>query len=291
MFKSISKKVLAFNIASVLIIASAAAMQVRSLLFPGEPAPCSTRLQRSVMLALEGNGRRLQPSDIQAVTNGADLGVLDNLSIVPVRQAPTTAALDVFIANGSSQQGQVGGGGISFPWQPRSLPGELNQVCMAYNVFLPEDFDFGEGGTLPGVRGASRSAAATDRERFSTHLVWVKDGAPRMHTTIATSKGRSSAQVEPRKPVSIPRGRWVRVEQEVVLNAPGYADGGARFWIDGKFVNESHTAAYRFSPDSHVNGVGVDVYFGGQPFGNDWGRGQSPKDQRIQISGIEVRWN
>ena len=37
---------------------------------------------------------------------------------------------------------------------------------------------------------------------------------------------------------SFAKGRWVRVNQEVVLNAPQKADGVARLWIDGKLVAE-----------------------------------------------------
>ena len=37
---------------------------------------------------------------------------------------------------------------------------------------------------------------------------------------------------------TLPKGRWVRIEQELVLNTPGQADGIARLWLDGDLKAE-----------------------------------------------------
>lgn len=291
MIKSFSKKVLAFNVISACVIASAAAMQVRSLMFPSQPTPCSERMSRSVMLGLEQNGRLLRPSDIQAVSNGADLGVMENLSVVAPRDAPAATALDVFIPAGSSQQGHTRGGGISFPWQPRGIPADLAHACMSYHVYLDPAFDFGLGGSLPGLRGVSRQLGAAVNERFDTHVLWKKDGATRLHLALKSDKGRAIGEVEDKWPMMLPRGRWVRIEQEVILNSPGYSDGTARYWIDGKFAGKTREAALRMSPDVGVSGAMIDVYFGMQPSANEWGPGTAPADSRIQLSAIEIKWN
>ena len=34
----------------------------------------------------------------------------------------------------------------------------------------------------------------------------------------------------------LPRGKWIRLEQEIVLNTPGRKDGSIRVWVDGTLV-------------------------------------------------------
>ncbi len=58
----------------------------------------------------------------------------------------------------------------------------------------------------------------------------------------------------------IPHGRWVRIEQEVVANKPGEADGLARLWIDGK--QQAEMTGLYFG-DMPIRGLKINDMWGG----------------------------
>ena len=93
---------------------------------------------------------------------------------------------------------------------------------------------------------------------------------------------------EPVGPVTstIPRGRWVKLEQEVVLNAPKQADGILRVWVDGRLAVERTDLNYRMKPGVALSGVVADVFYGTE---DGWG-GAAPKDTKVSLTPFEVRW-
>lgn len=291
MSKTINPKLLAFNVVAGFIILAAVMSTIRDGLFPAGPAPCSTRMAQSVTLGLSHNGRVLQASDFQAIAQGLDYGVIDNLAIVPVRDAPAPIVMEVLVKAGTAQQNASGvrGGGIAMPWSPRSLQPNLVHACLSYSVFLPETFLFGDAGTLPGFRGASRSQGAINDERFTTAVVWGERGVARHFTFGGDNETAHQELAGSAKPMSLPKGRWVRVEQELQLNEVGERNGLSRLWVDGTFVTERRNAVLRFSRDNVITGVNIDVFFGGQ--GDDKNRGKALQDERIMLSPIEIRWN
>jgi hypothetical protein len=290
-FFKLGFKAMAFNLAVGFFMVWAVASYIRDRLFPALPTPCSERMDHSVSLGLSHNGRILQAHDFQAMSNNQDFGVIDNLAIVPARNAPAPIVMDILLKSGTAQQGspQVEGGGISLPWTPRVLQANLTHACIAYSVFFPETFDFSEAGTLPGLRGASKALNAMNDEKFVARMVWGLNGAAQHHVHAGDNEvnHRATTGGMPR-PVSFPKGRWVRLEQEVKLNDLGYSNGLSRMWVDGKFLSERKDVILRFAKDSFINGAVIDVFFGGQ--GDDVQRGRATKDERIMITPIEIRW-
>jgi|SRR5258707_10533847 polysaccharide lyase-like protein len=95
---------------------------------------------------------------------------------------------------------------------------------------LPPDFDFQRRGRLPGLIEAD--AAGT--ESFAARIVWRAGG-----TGGATLRALSGAEArQPSIGLDVPRGRWFRIEQEVILNAPKQANGKLLVWIDGVLAGE-----------------------------------------------------
>ena len=86
-------------------------------------------------------------------------------------------------------------------------------------------------------------------------------------------------------------GRWVRIDQEVVLNTPGQDDGAVRLWVDGTLRTQLPKAVLRHSADVGIQGVMADVYFGGQVYDGRVSEGKALKDEQVQLTPFELRWN
>jgi hypothetical protein len=87
--------------------------------------------------------------------------------------------------------------------------------------------------------------------------------------------------------LKIPRGRWVRIDQEVILNKPGAENGTLRLWVDRTLVGELSNFVMRQSPDTKIELVQAAAYFGSSATNTD---GLAAKDERILMTPFELRW-
>ncbi len=263
-----SARVVLFNAAAVLVALAAVVAVVRSYLVSPSAAPCSGRYLTSMTFALERNGVMLTATDIQARAGSGDATLTDSLEIVRLEGAPAPAVMRVNLPKG----------GMSFAWQPRSLRGQA-AVCLGYKLQLPADFDFGLGGDLPGLAGQADDGG----DRFLVQPTWAQGGAltAASRTTLG---GKAETQVVDGDGSAIPRGRWVSVEQEIVLNAPDQRNGLLRVWLDGRLALEQADLAFRATADVGVAGIAADVRR------NDTALTRSEPEARVLVSPFEVRW-
>ncbi len=247
---------------------------------------CTTRYSRQLTMQLDRDGRALTPTDLQAVSNGLDEGVIENMSIAAFNGGPTKFAMGIKLAENTVEQRSGRGvpGGVSFPWAPSILE-QPQAACLSYNLFLPADFNFSSGGTLPGLFGTNVNGQYGDKPNFQTQLAWHDAGAPRFILKSLSDTNNRTAAFKTWESL-LPRGRWVRVDQEVILNTPKQADGVARLWFDGKLEVEIKSVDVRENSQMAIAGVAGDVYFGGVET-----NGQAPKDSIVWLSPFEIRWN
>jgi hypothetical protein len=277
-------KVIVFNAAAVLVTAAAVGAVVRSWVFTPTAAPCSERYLNTTSLALERGGAVLTAADLQAGLGGNDAGVLENVAVARLDpSAPAPVAMTVSLPAGAMGPNPASGAkaGISFPWRPRLVRGKA-AACLVYSVLLPADFAFARGGTLPGLAGADAAEPAPDG--FVARIVW-RDGARGGIINRVTSSGETRMAPAEREAFAFPRGRWVRLEQEVVLNTPKQADGALRLWVDGRLAVDRTDQMFRARPDVTLAGVAADVFYGFEP-----GAAAAPKDTRISLTPFELRW-
>jgi hypothetical protein len=281
--KKLDAKVILFNAAAVLITVAALAGVLRSLVFSPTAAPCSDRYTSSTVFALERAGVVLAAADLQSSVGGKDAGVLDNVAIARLKDGPAPIAMAVSLPKGSTSPfaSAPPKGGMSFPWQPRPVQGKT-AACLSYNVFLPADFQFNRGGVLPGISGAD--AAAPSPDGFTARMVWRR-GEAGGATLRVMSGGETRSTPVDRESFAFPRGRWVKLEQEVVLNTPKQADGVLRVWVDGRLAVERTDLNYRAKPGVTVSGVAADVFYGTED-----GAGAAPKDTKVSLTPFEIRW-
>jgi hypothetical protein len=158
-------------------------------------------------------------------------------------------------------------------------------ACLSYRLWLPEDFEFGGAGILPGHYGdtqADASAAPDNKTGFAARVMWREEGAGEVNADISgVADGRAIAAGS----FVLPRGQWVGLEEEVVLNAPDANDGILRLWIDGKLKIERLDMAWRNADAVTVAGVIADVSYGGLD-----SHAVAPKATALRLTPPEMQW-
>jgi hypothetical protein len=249
---------------------------------------------------LERDGRMLTPADLQSRVGGKDAGLLENVEILRLAKAPAAVGFKVKLPKGSASPtaADLPVGGMSFPWSPRAIQGKA-AACLAYDMLLPADFDAHQGGFLPGLAGTE--PVGEHSESFVARLLWFSGGEGGVSNRVVTSNDQGAAKdtgtgllaqmqttnrldAEPQG-FELPRGRWMRIEQEVVLNKPKVADGVLRVWIDGKLAIDRTDMVFRFDPGVTLSGVAADIHYAG-----DDAIYAAPKDATVLLSPFEIRW-
>lgn len=290
------QNVMLFNGAAAVLIGGSLFYMVQSV-FTGESlAPCSQRYERGVQMGLESAGRPISAADLQARAAGTDWGLLERTEIVKVAAvsgAGTAKYAMQFDLTGS--RAEIRGtdserAGVGFFWSPRTMQA-AQSACLAYSIFVPEGFQPGGGVRLPGLAGLIEAAKAPLRDGesaapvaepapFSASLGWDKDGAAVMQAY--GPKFDRGAAFRGRGAFTLSRGKWVQIEQEVVLNAPGEENGILRLWLDGDLKIDAK-AAYRDQP-AKITSVLSEVVATGQDVS------PKAKDQKVSVTPYVVYW-
>lgn len=223
-----------------------------------EPA-CTQTYPAPLRFSLtSANGEPLSPIQLQARAGMREWGMSENATVVPEAGVPGGAALQVQLAGSAAEEtGARAANGVSFRWSPPGI-GKARSACLSYRVWLPEDFAFEDGGILPGLFGgvpAAEAAEASDATRFGTRAAWGHDGTAGLEVAQA---GISPFRVRQRD-FALQQGRWIRIEQEIVLNTPGKADGHARLWVDGSSKADAAKLTFRRDETEAIAGVLADV--------------------------------
>ena len=122
---------------------------------------------------------------------------------------------------------------------------------------------------------------------FDTRIHWRDSGALELKLKTSSDRARSSVKIGAHTPVKLQPGRWVEIEQEVVLNTPGKADGLLRVWVDGKLGLERKRLNFRSKSSDGFKGILANIHFATRELG--WA--PSPKNTSLKISPFFVRLN
>jgi hypothetical protein len=272
---------LLFNFVGVLVGLVVVGYVVYSALHTEQEPPCSARYGAPTRFALKtGDGTLLSPIELQAHVGPNEWGVIENAKVVSADEAPDGTAIEVKLASVAVDEpvGERATNGVDFRWTPPGVQ-PATAACLSYSLWLPEDFAFDNGGVLPGIFGGLPAATAGPdggEKRFGSRLQWRSGVEAKLGIAAAGSGYR---------PVSVPgfplpQGRWTRIEQELVLNAPGAENGSVRLWIDGKLKAEDSSVALRTDQNAKISGVLADIgYFR-----------SSSKASLLRLSAFELSW-
>ena len=226
------------------------------------PVGCMEGYPQAIRFGLQSrDGIPLSMIELQAQAGREEKGLMRNARIVNVDDAPISRVLDVNLgrADASDPESEVG---IEFPWRPN---GNLNahSACLRYSVLLPEKFQFSGGGNLPGMFGGQMPGRMelTNDDSFVLRALWSRGGDA---IFVAQSKAlpeNDRLLVNAMNKTPLQLGRWVTLEQELVLNAPGASDGEIRVWIDGLKVVEKKGIKLRKGETPGIDGVAATVGF------------------------------
>jgi hypothetical protein len=273
-----TKLAILFNGAALLLVGASAAAIVRSLFVTEETPPCATRYAEGTQLALERyDGEKFTPADLQARFGGNDWGLLDNTSIVDVKDGPAKHAIQIRFAKSEPTSPQAGDrNGMGFTWRPHDAGG-ASAACLSYSARVQEDFDFGKGGRLPGLLAAAGQGTA--KEQISASPGWRADG-----NLDALMSGLTEARpLSSKRTSELPRGRWMAIEQEMILNTPGMRDGVLRLWLDGALKFEATDLAFRDKPEVKISGVLAEAVSASPSV-------SAGKTRSLLVSPLELRW-
>ncbi len=271
---------LIFNAIGVLIGLTVLWWVVTSLVLTKKEAQCSPRYPAPTRFSLRtGAGALMSPIELQARAGLGEWGLIDNAKVVAAPKTPTGAALEVKLASvpDTAASGR-NANGVSFHWHPAGARA-ATAACLSYNVWLADDFGFGDGGLLPGIIGGLPGAAARDpgnKERVGTRPQWRRGGEGELD---AAGMGSGYTPVSLRR-FPLPKGRWIHVEQELVLNTPGTADGIARLWLDGQLKAEDTQATLRKDKNVTILGVLADIGYFRKP----------EKPSTLRLTPFELSW-
>lgn len=278
-----SRTMILANGAVALIVVGTLGFVAHSAIYGNDPEPCTVRYEKGTRLALERNGASLSTSDLQARLAGTDWG-LDRARVVKLKSGTARHVLEFDLAarpGKTEESDEKTRDGVGFHWIPSQAPIGA-AACLAYAVFLPENFEFGRGGRLPGLLGLPvAEGGEPDAVAFSTRYSWRERGAGDI---LPQLPGQPEARTigNDRKGFVFPRGRWVQLEQEVVLNDTGRRNGIIRVWVDGDMRYQRTAVVFQEDKPARIAGVLSDVASSER---------ELPKDSKVWVTPFELRWN
>ncbi|WP_227370173.1 polysaccharide lyase [Halomonas sp. M20] len=212
-------------------------------------------------------------------------GLDKNVTLLsPAESGLDTSSLRVSYPAGTSSPSDQGEGGAGFYASLKELQG-VERACLRYKIRFEPGFDFVKGGKLPGLYGGdapSGGEEVTGYNGFSMRFMWRENGQGELYEYIANSDEEYGLSVG-RGDWYFPTGRWVTVEQELILNDPDRENGIARVWIDGQPILEQQNIVYRRTGDLTIDGVMFSTFFGGN--GKEW---RTPRDQIADFGAFEI---
>ncbi|MEX0809037.1 MAG: polysaccharide lyase [Dongiaceae bacterium] len=251
----------------------------------GQQAPCSERYARRTPLGIADIGSGRSVSDGLKKMRASDLWGIDENVRIDTRNGKHPVVIEVTYPEGSYAPGadDAPRGGAGFHAEFPNAP-DVETACLRYAVRFPAGFDFVKGGKLPGLYGGtppSGGGDVTGQNGFSTRFMWREDGQGEVYAYIVnkpedygTSIGRGAWQ--------FPTDQWIVLEQEVLLNDPGTANGVLNVWVDGRQTIEQTDIVYRTTDSLSIDGLMFSTFFGGGD--ESWA---TPKDQTIEFADFE----
>jgi hypothetical protein len=248
---------IAFNVAGGGVLLIVASYMVYSYVTTPAIVACTSRYPAGQQFTLRNSsGKPLSVAELQGHTGSREWGLLKNAKVLAGERGES---LEVTLASTDTEEEETASqNGVGFVWPVREL-GKASAACLSYGVFIPAGFAFKEPGLLPGLYGASDLSQIDELapdDSFVSRMGWSNGGDVGVDVRVPAHNGYWEGATRKKRWAT---GRWVRVEQEIALNAPGQADGALRVWIDGALTINRTQMVLRKSALSVLSGVVSDI--------------------------------
>lgn len=272
-----------FNGAFAFMFAGLVVYMVRDSLVSGAVERCSQRYESPTEFILDNGAGPMSVVQLVGHIGTTQRGVYRNAKVVKVRGVDSERALKVHLRPSDGDAN-----GVRFRWSPRNLEGATS-ACLSYSVYLPKNFEFGAGGYLPGLYTGERLQQGVSSDvdgSVMQRVTWQNDGRGglTMQSKVDGETKQRSVGIER---FDLPRGRWVSIEQELVLSKDGRSNGRARVYIDGQKVLDNQQPNSRESKGVKIGGVRADIGYANLK------RAAEPptKVNNVYVSQMKLRWN
>ena len=277
-----TRQEMVFNGAFAFMFAGLVVYMVRDGLVSAAVEPCSQRYHSPTEFTLDNGAGPMSVVQLVGHIGTSQRGVYRNAKVVKVRGVDSGRALKVVLR---ASDGEASG--IRFRWSPRELEGATS-ACLSYSVYLPKKFEFGAGGFLPGLYTGERSRQGVSSDvdgSVMQRVEWQDDGRGGL-TMQSKVDGEIKLRAVGIERFDLPRGRWVSIEQELVLNKEGKRNGKARLFIDGQKVVDNQQSKLRKSNGFAIGGVRADIGY------SNLHRAAKPpaNANSIYVSRMKLRW-
>lgn len=175
-----------------------------------------------------------------------------------------------------------------FNFEAKLQPGLVKAI--SYEIFFPHDFDFVNGGKLPGLCGgkiATGGKPATGTNGFSARIMWRKDGrivSYVYHVDQADIYGDDFQWLTPDKSsLFVRKGIWHKVKMLIQLNEIGKKNGTIKAFMDGALAFEKSDFSFRFIGSIKIDNLCFNTFFGGGDA--TWA---PHKDETLKIRNLKI---
>lgn len=276
-----STTMILLNGAVALVAVASVVTMGRSILGVDQLEPCRERYPNAIQWSVQrDNGELLSSSDLQARLGSTDWNLMERVTVVKADGRGAALAFNLAGLGDRSRSPAKASPGAGFEWAPQSA-GPVKAACASYTLRLDRDFEFGNGGRLPGLFGGRSGEDRNAHDAFSARLTWGKDGQLSIYGHMPGLASSLDVRNE-RRESELPVGQWITVDQEVVLNTPGRSDGVVRVWLDGKLLFENRNLSFRTGPESQIRGVLAEVAYTQQP--------PAKGSSGVSVTPFEFRW-
>jgi hypothetical protein len=175
--------------------------------------------------------------------------------------------------------------------------GDPTQACLSYEVFFPRDFDFANGGKLPGLYGGAgvpnndqRCSGGRRNNCFSTRMMWRKGGDAEAYVYMSNSAGSQSKDVlcaatrrgsgvqnlcvdkgwsYQRGFITFQRGAWNQIRQRVRMNTIDQRNGELEVTVvtnrnSSTIIGRNLVWRTRQEPNALIRGLFFSTFYGGE---------------------------
>lgn len=242
-------------------------------------APCSVRYRLVADPAPPLGAVNGEQAVRQGYGSHKDWGTKNIEVLSPQQTGLGETGLRVLYPEGTSAPSDNGKGGAGFYATIDALAG-AERACLQYKVRFEPGFNFVKGGKLPGLYGGDAPSGGDEvtGDGFSMRFMWRENGQGELYEYVVNKDSDYGKSVG-RGLWTFPTGRWVTIEQEIILNDPQKKNGIARVWIDGEPILEQRGIVYRTQGDVYVDGLMFSTFFGGH--GEKW---RTPRDQTADFA-------
>jgi hypothetical protein len=158
------------------------------------------------------------------------------------------------------------------------------EIYCAYRIKFAPDFDFAQGGKLPGLIGGAGNTSGhkpTGSDGWSARMIWTEKGNIAQHV-YHPDQSDFYGDVFPWHSPFAPN-TWHQVEHRIVMNTPGQNNGILQTWLDGILALDIHTLRYR-----DVDTLGIDTFYFTTFFGDDGPSLGPSKNETITFDNLMI---